>query len=151
MATSINHTTPLDPGRQHEGSPDQSYQTFNQTPLLSNSQRCPPVNDEEESIDCTSTKYTSGKLLGSVGSIIAVLLFGWEKTNWDFAALTLTPVGEFVSNADSTIVMAAAGSISSGFNRLQDASWLATSFALGAGAVQLIVCLRIRDPIWHLD
>ncbi|KAJ6030194.1 tetracycline-efflux transporter [Penicillium canescens] len=121
MATSTDDTTPLDPDRQHEGSPDQSYQTFNQTHLLSGTQRCPSVNDEEESIDCTSTKYTSGKLLGSVGSIIVVLLFG-----------------EFVSNADSTIVMAAAGSISSGFNRLQDASWLATSFALGAGAVQLI-------------
>jgi hypothetical protein len=35
--------------------------------------------------------------------------------------------------------MATAGPISSEFNRLQDASWLATAFALGVGSVQLIV------------
>lgn len=36
--------------------------------------------------------------------------------------------------------MATAGPISSEFNKLQDASWLATAFALGVGSVQLIVC-----------
>lgn len=63
--------------------------------------------------------------------------------------LILTDLGEFISNADSTIVMATAGSISSGFNKLQDASWLATGFALGVGSVQLIVSESAKNSILH--
>lgn len=53
-------------------------------------------------------------------------------------------IGEFVSNADATLVMAAAGHISSEFNRLRDASWLATGYTLGLCAVQLMVSVMAR-------
>jgi len=53
----------------------------------------------------------------------------------------LTFPGEFISNMDSTIVVANAGPISSEFNRLQDANWLSTAFSLGVGSVQLLVCI----------
>ncbi|KOS42171.1 hypothetical protein ACN38_g6935 [Penicillium nordicum] len=59
------------------------------------------------------------KPLTGVGTIIAVLL-----------------LGEFISNADATLVMAAAGRISSEFNRLRDASWLSTGYTLGLCAAQ---------------
>ncbi|OGE49023.1 hypothetical protein PENARI_c024G02573 [Penicillium arizonense] len=61
----------------------------------------------------------SAKALAGVGTIIAVLL-----------------LGEFISNADATLVMAAAGRISSEFNRLRDASWLSTGYTLGLCAAQ---------------
>ncbi|KAJ5112038.1 hypothetical protein N7532_000083 [Penicillium argentinense] len=59
------------------------------------------------------------KELTAVGTIIAVLL-----------------LGEFISNADATLVMAAAGRVSSEFNRLRDASWLSTGYTLGLCAAQ---------------
>ncbi|KAJ9492399.1 hypothetical protein VN97_g827 [Penicillium thymicola] len=59
------------------------------------------------------------KPLTGVGTIIAVLL-----------------LGEFISNADATLVMAAAGRISSEFNSLRDASWLSTGYTLGLCAAQ---------------
>ncbi|KAJ5549680.1 hypothetical protein N7461_004378 [Penicillium sp. DV-2018c] len=57
--------------------------------------------------------------LKRVGTIITVLL-----------------LGEFISNADATLVLAAAGRISSEFNRLRDASWLSTGYTLGVCAAQ---------------
>lgn len=59
-------------------------------------------------------------------------------------------VGEFVSNADATLVMAAAGHISSEFNRLRDASWLATGYMLGLCAVQPMVSVMAR-VVSHAD
>lgn len=58
-------------------------------------------------------------LLTSVATVVSVLL-----------------LGEFISNADSTLVMAAAGKISSEFRRLQDANWLSTGYSLGVCAAQ---------------
>ncbi|CAG8416725.1 unnamed protein product [Penicillium salamii] len=57
--------------------------------------------------------------VAGVATIIAVLL-----------------LGEFISNADGTLVIAAAGRISSEFNRLRDASWLSTGYTLGLCAAQ---------------
>lgn len=48
-------------------------------------------------------------------------------------------LGEFISNADATLVMAATGRISSEFNRLRDASWLSTAYTLGLCAAQPMV------------
>ncbi|KAJ5358363.1 uncharacterized protein N7496_010776 [Penicillium cataractarum] len=78
------------------------------------------TNDEESPLlpQSDSPDLKKNALVG-VGTIIAVLL-----------------LGEFVSNADATLVMAAAGHISSEFNRLRDASWLATGYMLGLCAVQ---------------
>ncbi|KAJ5129141.1 uncharacterized protein N7515_005180 [Penicillium bovifimosum] len=74
---------------------------------------------DEESPLLPRPDAESKKALKSVGTIIAVLL-----------------LGEFISNADATLVMAAAGRISSEFNRLRDASWLSTGYTLGVCAAQ---------------
>ncbi|KAJ6028940.1 uncharacterized protein N7446_011719 [Penicillium canescens] len=67
----------------------------------------------------SQTAEPKAEALAGVGTIIAVLL-----------------LGEFISNADATLVMAAAGRISSEFNRLRDASWLSTGYTLGLCAAQ---------------
>ncbi|KAJ6004017.1 hypothetical protein N7522_005662 [Penicillium canescens] len=81
------------------------------------------VPDEESPLLSQSpqsqTAEPKAKALAGVGTIIAVLL-----------------LGEFISNADATLVMAAAGRISSEFNRLRDASWLSTGYTLGLCAAQ---------------
>ncbi|KAJ5085953.1 hypothetical protein N7532_010724 [Penicillium argentinense] len=115
-----DETALLNSDRQIGESCDRSYSTFNTKTAVDSETQIYDSTDREELIS-PSTTSTCGPFLGSVASIIVVLL-----------------LGEFISNADSTIVMAAAGPISSGFNKLQDASWLATAFALGNGAVQLI-------------
>ncbi|KAJ6142514.1 hypothetical protein N7471_001967 [Penicillium samsonianum] len=75
--------------------------------------------DEESPLLPRSDTEPKLKALTGVGTIIAVLL-----------------LGEFISNADATLVMAAAGRISSEFNRLRDASWLSTGYTLGLCAAQ---------------
>ncbi|OQE41460.1 hypothetical protein PENCOP_c005G07829 [Penicillium coprophilum] len=75
--------------------------------------------DEESPLIPRSDTEPKLKTLTGVGTIIAVLL-----------------LGEFISNADATLVMAAAGRISSEFNRLRDASWLSTGYTLGVCAAQ---------------
>ncbi|OOQ87441.1 efflux pump antibiotic resistance protein [Penicillium brasilianum] len=79
------------------------------------------ITTDEESplLSQPDSPDTKNNALVGVGTVIAVLL-----------------LGEFVSNADATLVMAAAGHISSEFNRLRDASWLATGYMLGLCAVQ---------------
>ncbi|KAJ5186075.1 Major facilitator superfamily domain general substrate transporter [Penicillium cf. griseofulvum] len=77
------------------------------------------IEDEESPLLPRSDTEPKLKTLTSVGTIIAVLL-----------------LGEFISNADATLVMAAAGRISSEFNRLRDASWLSTGYTLGVCAAQ---------------
>ncbi|OQD63247.1 hypothetical protein PENPOL_c010G04570 [Penicillium polonicum] len=77
------------------------------------------TQDEESPLLPRSDTEPKLKALTGVGTIIAVLL-----------------LGEFISNADATLVMAAAGRISSEFNRLRDASWLSTGYTLGLCAAQ---------------
>ncbi|KUL81822.1 hypothetical protein ZTR_09054 [Talaromyces verruculosus] len=76
----------------------------------------PTGNDEENPL---LGPDETGQKLNNIASIIAVLL-----------------LGEFISNADSTIIMAAAGPIASQFDRLQDANWLSTAYTLGSCASQ---------------
>ncbi|CAG8048461.1 unnamed protein product [Penicillium olsonii] len=73
--------------------------------------------DEERPLLARS--QTPVQPVAGVATIIAVLL-----------------LGEFISNADGTLVIAAAGRISSEFNRLRDASWLSTGYTLGLCAAQ---------------
>lgn len=47
--------------------------------------------------------------------------------------------GEFMANADTTIVFASAGKISSEFASLEDANWLSTSYSLGVCLAQPVV------------
>ncbi|KAL4759367.1 major facilitator superfamily domain-containing protein [Aspergillus foveolatus] len=77
------------------------------------------VSDEESDAVPESPSKPPVEVLTSVGSIIAVLL-----------------LGECISNADSTLVMAATARISSEFNRLQGAAWLSTGYTLGVCAAQ---------------
>ncbi|CAI7639569.1 unnamed protein product [Penicillium glandicola] len=77
------------------------------------------AQDEESPLLPRSDTEPKLKALTSVRTIIAVLL-----------------LGEFISNADATLVMVAAGRISSEFNRLRDASWLSTGYTLGLCAAQ---------------
>ncbi|KAE8377584.1 major facilitator superfamily domain-containing protein [Aspergillus bertholletiae] len=80
-------------------------------------------HDEESALLSSSSANDELKaeFSTSVSTIVAVLL-----------------LGEFISNADSTLVMAATAKVSSEFNRLQDASWLSTGYTLGVCAAQPI-------------
>ncbi|XHG08024.1 hypothetical protein AWENTII_011152 [Aspergillus wentii] len=113
MVATVDESTPLsrerDPG---------SYDA-----IVRNS---PPENEgdntsDEESnlISRPSSRDAPVQAMTSVSTIVAVLL-----------------LGEFISNADGTLVLAATGPISSQFNRLQDASWLSTAYTLGLCAAQ---------------
>ncbi|KAJ5915323.1 hypothetical protein N7454_011077 [Penicillium verhagenii] len=79
------------------------------------------IHDEETPLipSPPATPDSKVKPLVGVGTIIAVLL-----------------LGEFISNADATLVIAASGHISSEFDRLRDASWLSTAYTLGLCAAQ---------------
>ncbi|KAJ5086248.1 hypothetical protein NUU61_007555 [Penicillium alfredii] len=77
------------------------------------------AHTDEESPLLPANSESKVKALTGVWTIVAVLL-----------------LGEFISNADATLVMAAAGRISSEFNRLRDANWLSTGYTLGLCAAQ---------------
>lgn len=143
--TAHDDTTPLNPNRIRGENTDQSYSTFNnKTPFLSETEE-PFTDHDDESIENASTESSitgSKQFLGSPTSIIMVLLLGiLLHVRPHLIISPLTFPGEFISNMDSTIVVANAGPISSEFNRLQDASWLSTAFSLGIGSVQLLVCI----------
>ncbi|KAJ5684877.1 uncharacterized protein N7477_001222 [Penicillium maclennaniae] len=78
-----------------------------------------PHDEESPLLSRPDSTETIAKDLKGVGTIVAVLL-----------------LGEFISNADATLVLAAAGHISSQFNRLRDASWLSTGYTIGLCAAQ---------------
>ncbi|KAL2815257.1 major facilitator superfamily domain-containing protein [Aspergillus cavernicola] len=75
--------------------------------------------DEESDVVPESPVTPPAEVVTSVGSIIAVLL-----------------LGEFISNADATLIMTAIGHISSEFNQLQRAAWLTTGYMLGVSVAQ---------------
>ncbi|KAE8165168.1 major facilitator superfamily domain-containing protein [Aspergillus tamarii] len=77
-------------------------------------------HDEESALLSSPTANDERKieLSTSISTIVAVLL-----------------LGEFISNADSTLVMAATAKVSSEFNQLQDASWLSTGYTLGVQGI----------------
>ncbi|OJJ54835.1 hypothetical protein ASPSYDRAFT_81724 [Aspergillus sydowii CBS 593.65] len=93
------------------------------TPLIHDTAKQPAfshaVVDEENNAVLPSPSKPPVELSTSVGSIIAVLL-----------------LGEFISNADSTLIMTATARISSEFNRLQGAAWLSTGYTLGVCVAQ---------------
>jgi hypothetical protein len=106
------------------------------------------TNDEESPLlsQPDSPDPKKNALVG-VGTVIAVLLLGTLKPVFcacRYNTNLCMNAGEFVSNADATLVMAAAGHISSEFDRLRDASWLATGYMLGLCAVQPMVSVAAR-------
>lgn len=53
--------------------------------------------------------------------------------------LTGKPVGVFISQADTSLILATYGPIASEFNELQNASWLLSSYILAMCAAQPLV------------
>ncbi|KAJ5715646.1 Major facilitator superfamily domain general substrate transporter [Penicillium malachiteum] len=107
--TNLNYGT-------HAGSEDPSESERQYSKTTNNE----PIHDEESPLLPPSTPTDSNVAdLTGVGTMIAVLL-----------------LGELVSNADATLVLACEGLISSEFDRLRDASWLSTGYSLGLCAVQ---------------
>ncbi|KAJ6088220.1 hypothetical protein N7486_009481 [Penicillium sp. IBT 16267x] len=96
---------------------NRNYATDPTTPPGTNEQT---IHDEESPLlPSPGTPDSEVEPSIGVGAIIAVLL-----------------LGEFISNADATLVIAASGRISSEFDRLRDASWLSTGYSLGLCAAQ---------------
>ncbi|KAE8395859.1 major facilitator superfamily domain-containing protein [Aspergillus alliaceus] len=97
---------------------EQAYRTISEY-----GDRRPNVRGDDEESALLASPVANGErrieVGSSVGTVVAVLI-----------------LGEFISNADSTLVMAATARITSEFNRLQDASWLSTAYTLGVCAAQ---------------
>lgn len=121
------------------------------TPLIHDTPKQPAfshaVVDEENNAVLPSPSKPPVEVSTSVGSIIAVLLLGTSrpKKTVESSMLSFGPSGEFISNADSTLIMTATARISSEFNRLQGAAWLSTGYMLGVCVAQPMVgyCLVI--------
>ncbi|KAL3476703.1 major facilitator superfamily domain-containing protein [Aspergillus californicus] len=109
-----DETTPLNPGQAES----QAYQTVT-ADSTKQVQTSHAIVDEESDAVRETPVEPPVKALASVGSIIAVLL-----------------LGEFISNADATLIMTATGLISSEFNHLQGAAWLSTGYTLGICVAQ---------------
>ncbi|KAL4898731.1 major facilitator superfamily domain-containing protein [Aspergillus ambiguus] len=118
MITHTDETTPLNPGHDDPHRPRSLYQTIEPDPTKQPHGHV--IADEENytSIEPTPRK-ASNESQTSVGSIIAVLL-----------------LGEFISNADASLIMTATARITSEFNQLQGAAWLSTGYTLGLCAAQ---------------
>ncbi|KAL4875116.1 major facilitator superfamily domain-containing protein [Aspergillus karnatakaensis] len=114
MAAQADETTPLNPGQT-----DVSYSAITALPAKHPSSSSHVLPDEESDAVPESPVEPPVKALTSVGSIIAVLL-----------------LGEFISNADSTLIMTATARITSEFNQLQGAAWLSTGYTLGVCVFQ---------------
>ncbi|KAL1968141.1 hypothetical protein VTN77DRAFT_2272 [Rasamsonia byssochlamydoides] len=109
---SVDESSPLN------GSASSSYGSLNK--ISSTDDATLVDTDTERAITPkTVTKDDSVPLSSNVWSIISVLL-----------------LGEFVANADTSLVFASAVRISSEFSALQDANWLSTAYNLGVCAVQ---------------
>ncbi|RAL16313.1 efflux pump antibiotic resistance protein [Aspergillus homomorphus CBS 101889] len=116
----VDETTPLNPAALDTSVANASnYQSISKGPT--SDARSSHDTDEERPLVSPAESHENNKVqaLASVKTIIAVLL-----------------LGEFISNADTTLVMATTGKISSEFDRLREASWLATAFTLGLCAAQ---------------
>ncbi|KAL2867831.1 major facilitator superfamily domain-containing protein [Aspergillus lucknowensis] len=115
MAVEADETTPLGRGRA-ANSPRTTYQSITKVPAK---QAGSHVVADEENVPKLSPAKPAVEVLTSVRSVITVLL-----------------LGEFISNADSTLVMTAIARITSEFNQLQGAAWLSVGYTLGLCAAQ---------------
>ncbi|KAB8224274.1 major facilitator superfamily domain-containing protein [Aspergillus novoparasiticus] len=113
MAADTDAVAQINPSQEDQDRTVSSYQV-----IPNNGDRRPNDHghDEESALLSSPTANDERKveLSTSVSTIVAVLI-----------------LGEFISNADSTLVMAATAKVSSEFNQLQDASWLSTGYTLG--------------------
>ncbi|KAL2807945.1 major facilitator superfamily domain-containing protein [Aspergillus granulosus] len=114
MAVNTDETTPLNPGSVN---PD-TYQTIGADPPKQATSSSNVIADEENVV-AESPAKPAVEVLTSVRSIITVLL-----------------LGEFISNADASLIMTATARITSEFNQLQGAAWLSTGYTIGVCAAQ---------------
>ncbi|QRD90971.1 putative efflux pump antibiotic resistance protein [Aspergillus flavus] len=118
MVADTDAVAQINPSQEGQDGTVSSYQV-----IPNNSDRQPNDHGHDEESALLSSPTANGErkveLSTSVGTIVAVLI-----------------LGEFISNADSTLVMAATAKVSSEFNKLQDASWLSTGYTLGVCAAQ---------------
>ncbi|KAE8370217.1 major facilitator superfamily domain-containing protein [Aspergillus caelatus] len=117
MVTETDAVGRRDSSQEERGGTVPSYQVISED---SDRQPNGHGHDEESPLLSSPTANDERKveLSTSISTIVAVLL-----------------LGEFISNADSTLVMAATAKVSSEFNQLQDASWLSTGYTLGYSVV----------------
>ncbi|KAL4863350.1 hypothetical protein BDV12DRAFT_202194 [Aspergillus spectabilis] len=114
MAAQTDETTPLNPGQTYS-----SYSAITAAPAKQPHSSSHVLTDEESDAVPEDPVKPPVEVLTSVRSIIAILL-----------------LGEFISNADSTLIMTATARITSEFNQLQGAAWLSTGYTLGVCVAQ---------------
>jgi hypothetical protein len=115
MAVTTDETTPLNRGNVIS---DSAYHTITADPAKQATSTSDVIADEEN-VALQSPAKLAVEVLASIRSIITVLL-----------------LGEFISNADSFIIITATARITSEFNQLQGAAWLSTGYTLGVCAAQ---------------
>lgn len=117
-----SRTTPDAQNSQNE------LENYENTPLLrkinskSNNDETVVENDDVEAAQCLSPlldKQPRVEISRNIGGVISILL-----------------LGVFVANADSSLVLATSGTISSEFHDLGDAGWLISSYTLAMCAAQ---------------
>ena len=104
------------------------------------------ISDEEQAHNSqVASPEASVQLSTSFTTVVYVLLLGQnsQDSHLFYRSSPNIFLGEFISNADGTLVTAALGKISSEFNRLQNADWLSTSYTLGLCSAQLMVGFSI--------
>ncbi|KAL5333998.1 major facilitator superfamily domain-containing protein [Aspergillus crustosus] len=114
MGAQSDETTPLNPAQT-----EASYNAITAEPAKQPPNSSHVLPDEESDAVPASPVKPPVEVRTSVKSIIAILL-----------------LGEFISNADSTLIMTATARITSEFNHLQGAAWLSTGYTLGVCVAQ---------------
>ncbi|KAL3457151.1 major facilitator superfamily domain-containing protein [Aspergillus heterothallicus] len=114
MAVNTDETTPLNPASVEAA----AYQSINADPAKQPTSTSNVIADEEN-VTPESPAKPAVEALTSIRSIITVLL-----------------LGEFISNADASLILTATARITSEFNQLQGAAWLSTGYTIGVCAAQ---------------
>ncbi|KAJ9361766.1 efflux pump antibiotic resistance protein [Paecilomyces variotii] len=121
----VDETTPLRISKNDDNKVQRqsSYQSIQQSSSLSSSFTSESSessrSDAESALLPRPDSADNGKTLTNIISVTLVLL-----------------LGEFIANADTTLLYASAGKISSEFGSLQDANWLSTAYGMGVFVAQ---------------
>lgn len=148
-STALNIASNGSPTGRHS-----SYGTITkaQTPAPPDITKDLEENDPERLLLPPQPDAKDGSVKGttSIWGVISVLLLGmWNSTHATtyfspYYYYSNTPSGEFIANADTTLVFASAGKISSEFASFQDANWLSTAYTLGVCVAQPVVGVHTR-------
>lgn len=117
-----SRTTPDAQNSQNELENDENTPLLRKINSKSNNDETVVENDDVEAAQCLSPlldKQPRVEISRNIGGVISILL-----------------LGVFVANADSSLVLATSGTISSEFHDLGDAGWLISSYTLAMCAAQ---------------